>query len=297
MFPHVPVLLNEVMEALSMKPGGRYVDGTLGLGGYAEQIVSRLDETGEFLGIDTDSTYLEFVKDRLQPLGKKTRIRHVNFRRLQEILQELGWDSVDGMVFDLGLSSTQLAEASRGLSFMNDGPLDMRLNPSQSTTALSYLQSIDRHQLVTLLIEFGEGRFAKRLSEMILRGVSDNTIHTTFDLARICERVKGRHGKKHPATEVFLALRSEINAEQRVLKELLDKAPLWLKESGRLVVVSFHSLEDRIVKNSFRYWTKEYVGPEKYSLVYKKPLVPSLDEVKQNPRSRSAKLRTLMRVS
>lgn len=293
---HRSVLLEEAINFLNVKPGGLYVDGTLGLGGHAEEILKRLGQQGGLLGLDVDPKNLETAERRLQPFGNLTRTRQVNFRGLQGALQSVDWNEVDGMLFDLGVASPQLDTAERGFSFQSDGPLDMRLDPTRGQTALRLLHTIDERKFENLLGEFGEQRFAKRLSREILTGVASGHIKTTKQLAGICERVIGRQGKTHPATRVFLAIRCLVNDELGALKDLLEEAPKHLKIGGRLVFISFHSLEDRMVKERFRELAP-ISGPRTFSVLTKKPVVPSPDEEQSNARARSAKLRALERVA
>ena len=293
---HQPVLLQEVLDLLQIKEGGRYVDGTLGLGGHAEGILRKLGSNGTLLGIDVDPDNLKQAKDRLQPFEDQTITRRVNFRGLQGILQELGWETVHGMVFDLGVSSTQLGAPLRGFSFQRKGPLDMRLDPDSKETAQTLLRKIEERELSAMLWEFGEKRNARRISRYLLNDIQSGRIQNTEDLAKFCERVIGRYGKVHPATRVFLALRCLVNKEIETLQEMLRVAPPLLSVGGRIAVISFHSLEDKQVKSQFRFLAKLESGPYRYSLVTKKPIRPTIQEQEENPRSRSAKLRVLERI-
>jgi len=294
---HTSVLLNETIEFLNIKPDGFYVDGTLGLGGHAEAIAKKLGPHGRLLGLDVDHQNLAAAERRLQPLGNLTRTRQVNFRGLQGALAAEGWKGADGMLFDLGVASSQLEDPARGLSFQADGPLDMRLDPSTGKTALQVLHTVRERELEEALREFGEERNAKRLSRSILFELSAGRLKTTGELARLCERVVGRHGKTHPATRVFLMLRCMVNDEMGALDDLLAAAPACLNLRGRLAIISFHSLEDRRVKEKFRSLAKSPSGEKRFSLVTKKPIGPSSDEMRENPRSRSAKMRVLERVA
>ncbi len=292
---HLPVLLEEVISYLNIKPTGRYVDGTLGLAGHAVEIAKRLAPGGELLGLDVDSSTLSVAESRLQPFGNLTKTRQVNFRGLQRVLRDLGWDEVDGMLFDLGFSSAQMDDGQRGFSFQQEGPLDMRLDPTAKDTALSILQTIKESDFIGQLTTYGEVRFAKRLAHLLLSETAAGRMKTTFDLSRACERVLGRHGKTHPATRTFLALRALVNHEEDVLKDLLKDAPSFLKKGGRLMFITFQGIEDKIVKTHFRYLAGLESGEKQFSLVVKKPIVPSDEEQSNNPRSRSAKLRVLER--
>lgn len=294
---HEPVLLNEVIEFLRIKPDGRYVDGTLGLGGHAEAILKRLGPEGRLLGLDCDPANLEAAKSRLQPFEDRTITRRTNFRGLQEVLRELGWKTVDGMLFDLGVSSTQLDNPDRGFSFSKEGPLDMRLDPSSPATALTVLRSIDERTLVQELIKFGEGRFAGKLARRIISETQRGALTMTTDLAKLCERVLGWRRGSHPATRVFLMLRSLVNKEVENTSALPQIAPQVLEPGGRLAVISFHSVEDRIIKEAFRALAQDMWEDKTYRMITKKPIVPTVEEMRNNPRARSAKLRVLERIA
>ncbi len=294
---HKSVLLNETIDFLNIQPNGFYVDGTLGLGGHAEAILARLNNDGRLLGLDVDSQNLEKARERLKPFGQRVHLKQKNFRDVGFALDELAWPEVDGMLFDLGVASPQIDVAERGLSFQSEGPLDMRLDQSGKETALTLLHKMDERALESVLHEFGEERFARKLSRSILAAVAAGAVKTTKDLAAVCERAIGRHGKTHPATRVFLALRATVNDELGALRSMLAVAPARLKKGGRLAIISFHSLEDRMVKETFRSLTNENSSPKQFSLLTKKPVVPSDAEQSENPRSRSAKLRVIERTA
>lgn len=291
---HEPVLLAETLELLRVKPDGKYVDGTLGLAGHAVEIARRL-ESGQLLGLDVDRSNLQSAELRLQPFGNRTLTRRVNFRGLHGALHDVGWSEVDGMLFDLGVSTEQLMGPA--LSFQSEGPLDMRLDPDSRETAASYLARVDEAALASLLAEYGEGKSSRRMSRAMLTEFAAGNLKTNGDLARLCERVIGRRGPRHPATRVFLALRSAVNDENGALKDLVAAGPSALAVSGRMAIITFHSIEDRIVKEGFRSLARDESGDRRFALVNKKPLVPTRDEQRRNPRSRSAKLRVLERVS
>ncbi|MCG3203524.1 MAG: Ribosomal RNA small subunit methyltransferase H [Elusimicrobia bacterium] len=295
---HKSVLLKEAIEWLNVKPNGLYVDGTLGLGGHAEAIAQRLGEHGRLLGLDVDSKNLAKAERLLQPFGKLIRTKQINFRELNKALVQEGWDGVDGLLFDLGVASPQLESAERGFSFQSEGPLDMRLDPSHGKSAYEFLSTIKEEKLVSLLKEFGEERNAHRLARSILFEVSQGRLNTTRELATLCSRYCTRGGKSHPATRVFLALRSMVNDELGALEDLLSQSPDALKIGGRLVIISFHSLEDRKVKEKFRVLSREpSLNGNRFVVLTKKPVVPSFEEQRENPRARSAKLRVLERVA
>ncbi len=291
---HEPVLLQEVLEALRVKPDGRYVDGTLGQGGHAEEIARRL-HSGQLLGLDMDPQNLHQAEQRLQPFGDRILTRRTNFRGLQSVLREIGWTEVDGMLFDLGVSLEQLSGPA--LSYLSENPLDFRLDPDAPVTAATYLASVGEPSLAALLTEYGEPRSARRMSRIMLEEFSAGRLRTNGDLARLCERVIGRRGPRHPATRVFLALRAAVNDENGALRDILSVGPANLSVGGRMAVISFHSLEDRIVKHTFRDLTHLDTGDRRYGLVYKKAVPPSEEEERRNPRSRSAMLRVLERVA
>ena len=291
---HEPVLLEEVLDGLQIKPGGRYVDGTLGRGGHAEAIAKRLKD-GRLLGLEVDPENLKSAEARLQPFGDLILTRRVNFRGLPSVLRDVGWESVDGMLFDLGTSVEQLSGPS--FSFTGDIPLDMRLDPSQSETAATYLAKVDERDLADLLFRYGEPRGSRRLARTLLSEVAAGRLNTNADLARLCERVLGRFGPRHPATRTFLALRSAVNDENGATEEMMRQAPSLLAVGGRIAVITFHSLEDRLVKHGFKAIAMEGVDGKTFSLPFKKPVEPGDDERTRNPRSRSAKLRILERVS
>jgi len=293
---HEPVMLQEVLDLLNIRPDGRYVDGTLGLAGHAVRIVERLATGGKLLGLDVDPVNIEQAKVRLQPFEDRTITRRTNFRGLQGILRDLGWTDVNGMLFDLGISSAQLDDGSRGFSFQKEAPLDMRLDPGGRETALSLLRKIDERALTEIFIRFGEGRYARKISQAIKWRLNAGRLKTTKDVADVCRRIIGERGKRHVATRIFLALRATLNNEIGVLEELLANGPQCLAPGGRMVVISFHSLEDALVKNRFRDLETNGLDGLTFRRITKKPLEPSAQELAENPRSRSAKLRVLERV-
>lgn len=294
---HKSVLLDEVLQFLSIKPNGKYVDGTLGLGGHAEAIAKRLDYDGRLLGLDVDSQNLDAARKRLAAFGERVQIEQANFRTLTAVFSTLGWKEADGMLFDLGVASPHLDTPERGFSFQSTGPLDMRLDPTKGLPAKDLLSRLDEKKFEQILKDFGEERNARRLSRSILFESTHGRLQTTADLAAVCERVVGRHGKIHPATKVFLALRCLVNDELGALKDLLEAAPKLLAVGGRLAVISFHSIEDRLVKEKFRALTSEPTPPFKFTVLTKKPVEATDSEQQENPRSRSAKLRVLERAA
>lgn len=293
---HQPVLLDEVIEFLRIKRDGRYVDGTLGLGGHAEAILKKLGPQGRLLGLDIDAENLRRAKDRLQLLEDQTLTRQVNFRGLQGVLRELGWWDVAGMIFDLGVSSVHLDDPSRGFSFQSEGPLDMRLDQYTGQSVLFRLRCASEEELINLFNQFGEFNHVRKFVRHLLMDVANGRITTTAELSSLCARTLHRRGRSHPATRIFLALRSWVNDELGSLEVLLNTAPTFLGIGGRLAVITFHSLEDRLVKNKFRFWSKVEEETRRFQIVTKKPVCPTQQEIETNPRSRSAHLRVLERI-
>lgn len=283
---HQPVLLKEVLKGLEVKPGKWYIDATLGDGGHTLGI---LKQGGKVLSIDVDPKAIERAKDRLQGEGfgeEDFRIVKCNFRELDKLIQTE--TKFSGVLFDFGVSSLQLDSPERGFSFGKEGPLDMRLDPNLSVKALDLLKGLNKGELYELFSKLGEEKLARPVAESIIS--SRELINTTKDLAELVANVYRRFGIKnqqvHPATRVFQALRIAVNDELNVIKEGLPKA-LNIVEKGRVVAISFHSLEDRIVKNLFKEWEDQGLG----QILTKKPIVPTDEEIERNPRSRSAKLR------
>jgi 16S rRNA (cytosine1402-N4)-methyltransferase len=300
---HVPVLLEAAIENLKVRSGGTYVDATLGFAGHASAIARALGREGKLIGFDRDPAAYAFASARLQALREElgdampeVELHDVEFSRAAERLEA---GSVDGLLADVGVSSMQLDEAHRGFSFQADGALDMRMDPRQGVTAEQVVNQCGEEELANLIYEFGEERRSRRIARAIVRA---RPITTTAELARIVagcappmkrspmRRDRGRH-VIHPATRTFQALRIYVNGELDELKALLEAAPKILKPGGRLVVISFHSLEDRLVKDAFREGAQAGI----YEVLTRKPLTAEQDEMDRNPRSRSAKLRAAER--
>jgi 16S rRNA (cytosine1402-N4)-methyltransferase len=281
---HQPVLLDECLRFLDVKPGGRYLDATTGLGGHTEALLKASAPDGPVTGLDRDADALARARERLLPFGSRARLLTTNFA---EAPGRLAGESFDGILADLGVSSLQLLTPERGFSFMADGPLDMRMDREASLTAAEYLKGAAPDELEELLRDAGEERFAKKLVS-VLKAEADN-LKTTGDLSRLVSRCIPRRGKSHPATRVFMALRLAVNEEMGSLKAFLDAAPGLLAPGGRLAVISFHSTEDRVVK-------RFYQDREDVAKVTKSPVIPSWPERKRNPRSRSAKLRVFRKI-
>lgn len=306
---HVSVLLDECIENLAIKPDGIYVDGTLGLGGHSYEIASRLT-TGRLIGIDRDETAIARAGERLAPFAGKITLVHGNFSDTASILDDLGIDTVDGMLFDLGVSSPQLDEAERGFSYMNDAPLDMRMDRSEGLTAYDVVNDYSADRLNRIFWDYGEERYARRISAAIIAAREKKPVETTFELVDI---IKGAlpaaalREKQHPAKRCFQAIRIAVNDELGAISALMDTAPDKLKTGGRLCVISFHSLEDRIVKSGIAARENGCTCPREAPIctcgfiktlksVCRKPILPGADEIERNPRARSAKLRVAERV-
>ena len=284
---HLPVLLDEVIEFLAVKPGGKYLDATLGGGGHTQEIIRR---GGQIFGIDQDPQAVKIARQRLHPTHAKVVLG--NFADLETIAREHGFTAVDGILFDLGVASFQLDTAARGFSFQADAPLDMRMNPDLAVTAADLVNALGRKELTTLFTKLAQERLAAPIANAIVEFRRLRPITTTGQLAALVERIYGRRrGKLHPATKVFLGLRIAVNDELNNLKAALPQAINLLQPDGRLVVISFHEGEDRIVKQFFKTLSLTHQG----TILTKKPLSPDLEEITANPRSRSAKLRAFVK--
>ncbi len=303
-FGHKPVLLDECLTALDIKPDGCYVDGTLGRAGHSLEIVRRLT-TGRLIGIDRDEAALDAAKERLAPYMDRVRLVHSNFDRLGEILRQLMPDGVDGMLFDLGVSSPQLDDAGRGFSYMHDAPLDMRMDRTSDLTAREVVNSWSYEELRRILFEYGEERYAPAIASAICRRREEREIETTLELAELIRSAmpaKALREKQHPAKRSFQAIRIAVNGELDALPPMLRAAADGLKTGGRLAVISFHSLEDRIIKRTMQELATGCTCPPEFpvcvcgkkpkmKLVTRKPVVSGPAELAYNPRARSAKLR------
>ncbi|MDY3079527.1 MAG: 16S rRNA (cytosine(1402)-N(4))-methyltransferase RsmH [Oscillospiraceae bacterium] len=306
---HISVLLNECIENLNIKPDGIYVDGTLGLGGHSEQILKRL-KSGRLIGIDRDESAIKRTGERLKSYADKMTLVHGNFCDVSDILDELGIDSVDGMLFDLGVSSPQLDESERGFSYMNDAPLDMRMDNTGALTAWNVVNEWPETEIIRILRDYGEERYARRIAQRIAEKREDKPIDTTLELVDIIRSAMpaaALREKQHPAKRSFQAIRIAVNDELGAVEEMMRTAPDKLKIGGKLCVISFHSLEDRIVKTAIAARENGCTCPREAPIctcgfvqtlrnVHRKPIVPCEDELNNNPRSRSAKLRVAERV-
>ncbi len=312
---HLPVMVEEVMKALSPRPGSFQVDGTVGGGGHALRILEATSPDGRLLGLDADPRAIERVGRRLAAFGDRVVLRNTNFEHLDTVARSVGWEHVDGVLLDLGLSSYQLAEPTRGFSFRAEGPLDMRFDPSQGQPASDLVNTLDEDALSRLFRAYGEEPDARRIARAIVRARADAPIGSATELATIVAgavaRPRGarRHSRIHPATRVFQALRISVNAELDVLARALGRAVDLLRPGGVLVVISYHSLEDRIVKRTFAAERRGCVCPPKApvcvcgrkprlaALGGTRPQVPTDAELAANPRARSARLRAAMRLA
>ncbi len=301
---HRPVLATEAIELLAPRPGSLILDGTCGGGGHTEAIL----RTGaDVLALDQDPDALEFAGARLTNFGGRVTLHRANFRDIGRVLDQLGIAQIGGALLDLGVSSRQLENADRGFSLMRNGPLDMRMDPRQELTAAEVVNSYTEEELTNIFRELGEEPAARRIASQIVKLRKETPFRETLTLAKAVEKIVGRHGRRHPATQVFQALRMEVNDELGALEEGLLALITRLEPGSRIAVITFHSLEDRIVKNFFRDRSREWLDrpewPEPrpnpdYSLrlITSKPIEPDAVEQRANPRSRSAKLRVAERI-
>jgi len=304
---HIPVLYKEIIHALQPQRGGRYVDGTLGAGGHARGILEACAPDGLLLGLDVDPQALALSRETLAPYaeGGRTHLVQASYTTLTQQLAALQWDAVDGIVLDLGASSMQFDNAERGFSFMQDGPLDMRFGPRAFQSAEDIVNTYAEKDLADLIFRYGEDRDSRKIARAI---VMSRPLRTTRELVAVIEKASPRRGDRvHPATQTFQALRIAVNEELSSVETVLPQAVSNLKPGGRCAVISFHSLEDRIVKDFFREQSKDIFNPP-YERIYeeerkavvkiinKKPIVASDEEIKDNPRARSAKLRVIEKI-
>jgi 16S rRNA (cytosine1402-N4)-methyltransferase len=293
---HSPVLLEEAMEFLAPSAGGTYCDATIGLGGHAAAILERSSPTGRLVGIDRDRDAIERARARLATYGDRVTLAHAPFGSLLSALESVGAPLVDGCLVDLGVSSMQLDRAERGFSFRHSGPLDMRMDQSQGETAADFLRRADEEEIERILRDLGEERFARKIARTIVEARASEDLSTTGALSRLIARAIGRRERnKDPATRTFQALRIALNDELGELERFLAAAPSCLKPGGRLVVISFHSLEDRMVKRSFRALAARDANAC-LRILTKHVVTASDEERSRNPRSRSAKLRAAERL-
>lgn len=306
---HISVLLDECIENLNIKPDGVYLDGTLGMGGHSYEIASRL-KTGRLICIDRDETAIERAGRRLEPFADRVTLVHGNFCDAASIIDELGIDGVDGMLFDLGVSSPQLDEKERGFSYMNDAPLDMRMDAGEKLTAWEVVNTWPEDRLNRIFWDYGEERYARRVTAAILARRAEKPIESTLELVDIIRSAMpaaALREKQHPAKRVFQAIRIAVNDELGAISQMMETAPDKLNVGGRLCVISFHSLEDRIVKSGIAARENGCTCPREAPVctcgfvktlksVTRKPILPTDEETERNPRARSAKLRVAERV-
>lgn len=306
---HISVLLNECIENLNIKPDGVYVDGTLGMGGHSAEIAARLT-TGRLICIDRDETALERAGKRLEAFSDKVTFVHGNFSDTADILENLGIDGVDGLLYDLGVSSPQLDEIERGFSYMGDAPLDMRMDSGDTLKASDVVNGYSEERLNRIFWDYGEERYARRISAAIVKYRAEKPIETTLELVGIIKSAlpaAALREKQHPAKRCFQAIRIAVNDELGSISRMMETAPDKLNIGGRLCVISFHSLEDRIIKSGIAARENGCTCPREAPIctcgfvktlksVSRKPILPSEEELENNPRSRSAKLRVAERV-
>ncbi len=309
-FSHRSVLLDECIEALSIRPNGIYVDGTAGGAGHSFVIASHLKEGGKLLALDQDETAVRVASERLSVYGDRAEVVHTNFRNLAAVCEERGIAHIDGLLLDLGVSSYQLDTAERGFSYRADAPLDMRMDVNNPLNAQKIVNEYSEEALRRILYEYREERFSSRIASNIIRARESKMIETTGELVEIVKRsVPAPSGKggHHPAMRTFQALRIEVNAELDVIAPAIKSAVSLLNPGGRIAIITFHSLEDRIVKQTFASLLGECTCPKSFpvcvcgnrpqiSLVNRKPILPTKEELEQNPRSHSAKLRVAQKL-
>ena len=308
-FHHISVLLQECLDGLDIKPDGVYIDGTLGGAGHSSQIAKRLT-TGRLIGIDRDPIALKAAGERLKPYEKNVTLVHSNFCEMAQVVKDLGFSGVDGILLDLGVSSPQLDDGARGFSYMADAPLDMRMNNEDALTAYTVVNTWSQEELKRILFDYGEERYAPRIASAICRHREEKPIETTLELVDVIRSAmpaQALREKQHPAKRSFQAIRIAVNDELGSVEKAMEDAIPLLNPGGRLAVITFHSLEDRIVKNAMTEAAKGCTCPPSFpvcvcgkkpqvKLISRKPIVASDEELKVNPRSRSAKLRVCEKI-
>lgn len=304
--PHQPVLYHEIIHALQPKSPGFYVDGTVGAGGHARGILEACAPDGRLLGLDLDPQALALAGETLAPYQPRFHLLQASYAALDSVLLQLGWPPVQGILLDLGLSSMQLDHPERGFSFLHDGPLDMRFDPRQPVSAADLVNTLPEAELADLLYRYGEERNARQIARAILQA---RPVQTTRQLAAVIEALSPRRGDRlHPATRTFQALRIAVNRELDAIQSALPQAVAALAPGGRLAIISFHSLEDRLVKEFFRRESRDCLCPPRQPVctcghvatlkeITRKPITPGKAEIEQNPRARSAKLRVAEKIS
>ena len=290
---HIPVLLHEVVDYCVPPPQSIFVDGTLGFGGHTEALLKVMSPDSTVIGLDRDPYALAQAKERLKPFEPRVQFVQNNFRHIDTVLSELNIPAVHGILLDIGISSYQVDNPERGFSFLKDGPLDMRMNPEDLTSAYDLINALSEKELVQIFKEYGEERYARKIAQRIVRERHRQPLETTTQLAKLVQSAVPSRGyqKIHPATRIFQALRIAVNAELESLEAVLEKCVHVLHPKGRIAIISFHSLEDRIVKHTFRQLEKTHL----LTVLTKKPVRPSDEEIQNNPRARSARLRVAQR--
>lgn len=308
-FKHVSVLLDECIDGLDIKPDGIYVDCTLGGAGHSSHILSKLSEKGRLIGIDQDKDALKAAGEKLKEFKNVTLV-HSNFYNIDSVLENLGIEKVDGILMDLGVSSYQLDEGERGFSYMKDAPLDMRMNREDSLSAYEVVNEYSEDELTRIIRDYGEEKFARRIAKFILARREERPIETTFELVELIKNAipaKARREGPHPAKRTFQAIRIEVNSELSILNRTIEDGVKRLNVDGRMAIITFHSLEDRIVKIKFKELATACTCPREFpicickntakvKLITRKPIDPTEKEVEENPRSRSAKLRVVKKL-
>ena len=301
-FPHRPVLYKETIQYLAPSSPKRYLDCTAGAGGHSEGILTESYPDGELLALDLDPLAIELTRQRLNPFGRRAQVMHASYLRSADILQKIGWQAVDGIVMDLGVSSMQLDQSERGFSFRHDGLLDMRFNPTQGQTAADLVNNLEETDLADIIWRYGEERYSRRIARAIVKA---RPLKTTGELAEVVRNAIGRSAEKQdPATRTFQALRIAVNDELKTVEQAIPRLIALLNPYGHLAVISFHSLEDRLVKQAFKHESSDCICPPEQPvctcghkasvrILTSKPIIASPDEVEINPRSRSAKLRVV----
>ena len=305
-FNHISVLLNECLEGLNIKENGIYVDGTLGGAGHSSEILKKLSNEGRLIGIDQDTDALKAAKERLENYSNVTFV-HSNFSSIENVLNNLNIDGVDGILMDLGVSSYQLDEGERGFSYMKDATLDMRMNRDNDFSAYNVINEYSEEDLYRIIRDYGEEKFARRIASFIVENRQEKNIETTLELVEIIKSAipaKARREGPHPAKRTFQAIRIEVNSELSILNKTIEDGVGKLNKGGRMAIITFHSLEDRIVKNKFRDLAVSCRCPKEFpvcvcgekakvKVISRKAIEPTKEEVDINPRSRSAKLRVI----
>lgn len=308
-FKHISVLLDETIDGLDIKPDGIYVDGTLGGGGHSYEILKRLSPKGRLIGIDQDGEALKAAGERLKEFENQITLVRSNYCEIDKVLKELNVEKVDGILLDIGVSSYQLDNLERGFSYKSDAPLDMRMDTRQELTAADVVNTYSENELFKIIKDYGEDKFAKNIAKHIVLARKEKPLETTKELSEVIKRaipmkVQAKGG--HPAKKTFQAIRIEVNQELTVLKESIDKMIDLLKPNGRICIITFHSLEDRIVKTKFRENENSCTCPPNFpvcvcgkkskgKVITRKPIIPSEDEIEENKRAKSSKLRIFER--